>query len=84
MILTNDSALLTPSAVLSTLRRIVDAWEKAAAVDRRRLVSWVEGLIRLENGQPFSFEGHEYLRGLYADEATRIVVRKAAQLGITT
>ena len=70
--------------MLSMLRKRLAAWEREAGVDRRRLVSWVEGLVRLEDGRRFSFEGHEYLRGLYDDEAARIVVRKAAQLGVTT
>ncbi len=73
-----------PSGVLSTLRRRLADWKRSAGVDRRRLTSWVQGLVCLEDGNHFSFEGHEYLRGLYDDEEARIVVRKAAQLGITT
>ncbi len=84
MIPNRDNGLPMPSEALSRLLKHLDAWERAARVDRRRLVSWVEGLICLESGEPFSFAGHEYLRGLYEDESAHIVVRKAAQLGITT
>ena len=84
MILNSEDVLPKPSGMLSTLRKRLTDWERSATVDRRRLVSWVLGLVRLEDGQPFSFQGHEYLRGLYEDESPRIVIRKAAQLGITT
>jgi len=36
---------------------------------------------RLIDAEPFSFRGHEYLRGLYADESPTMVIRKAAQMG---
>ena len=84
MTLSNEEGLPRSSGKFSTLRKRLVEWERSATVDHRRLASWVEGLVRLENGQPFSFSGHEYLRGLYEDESARIVVRKAAQLGITT
>jgi len=35
----------------------------------------------LIGGQPFSLRGHEYLRGIYSDEAPFMVIRKAAQMG---
>jgi len=44
---------------------------------------WALDKIRLD-GKPFSFEGHEYLRGLYDDTTPHVVVIKAAQLGVTT
>jgi hypothetical protein len=47
------------------------------------LASWALGRIRLE-GRPFSFSGHEYLRGIYNDSAGHVVVMKAAQVGGTT
>jgi len=36
---------------------------------------------RLIDGNPFSFEGHDYLRGIYREESALVVVRKAAQMG---
>ena len=36
---------------------------------------------RLIDGQPFSFAGHDYLRGIYGDESPLMVIRKAAQMG---
>ena len=47
------------------------------------LATWSLQKIRLD-GKPFSFEGHEYLRGLYDDTSPHVVVIKAAQLGVTT
>lgn len=36
------------------------------------------------DGRDWSFDGHEYLRALVIDDARDIVVRKAAQLGVST
>lgn len=36
------------------------------------------------DGRPWSFHGHEYLAQLVADDSRDIVVRKAAQLGVST
>jgi uncharacterized C2H2 Zn-finger protein len=47
------------------------------------LSQWAIQRIRLD-GKPFSFAGHEYLRGLYDDTSPHVVVIKAAQLGVTT
>jgi hypothetical protein len=47
------------------------------------LGTWSSERIRLD-GKPFSFAGHEYLRGLYDDTSPHVVVIKAAQLGATT
>ena len=44
---------------------------------------WVQKSIYLGN-KPFSFEGHAYLRELYADPQPRVVIRKAAQMGGST
>jgi len=44
---------------------------------------WACQRIRLD-GKPFSFEAHEYLRGLYDDTSPHVVVIKAAQVGVTT
>ncbi len=42
--------------------------------------SWVQRHISLA-GKPFSFAGHEYLRGLYDCDHPHIVIEKAAQVG---
>ena len=47
------------------------------------LATWAIQRIRLD-GRPFRFEGHEYLRALYDDQAQHIVLCKAAQIGGTT
>ncbi len=36
------------------------------------------------NGAPWSFERHEYLQAIVADDAAQLVLRKAAQLGLST
>ena len=45
-----------------------------------RLIDFA-GAHRLIVGEPFSFSGHEYLKGLYLDESPFLVIRKAAQMG---
>ncbi|MCL5942764.1 MAG: phage terminase large subunit family protein, partial [Actinobacteria bacterium] len=45
-----------------------------------RLFDWTLA-HRLIDGEPFAFAGHEYLRGIYADESPSLVIRKAAQMG---
>jgi hypothetical protein len=47
------------------------------------LADWALKRIRLD-GRRFSFQGHEYLRGLYDDTARHVVLTKAAQVGGTT
>lgn len=47
-----------------------------------RLIDWTASR-RLVGGSEFDFAGHEYLRKIYSDNGTRIVIRKGAQLGAT-
>lgn len=47
------------------------------------LAEWACRRIKLE-GRPFSFVGHEYLRGIYDDRAPHVVLLKAAQIGGST
>jgi phage terminase large subunit GpA-like protein len=47
------------------------------------LALWAERRIRLE-GKPYSFEGHEYLRSIYDDTSSHVVLSKASQVGGTT
>src|SRR6266705_776418 len=46
------------------------------------LAEWAQRYIRLD-GKPFSFEGHAYLRALYDDTSSHVVLIKAAQIGGT-
>ena len=46
------------------------------------LAQWAARRIILE-GRRFSFEGHEYLKGLYDETAQHVVLMKAAQVGGT-
>jgi hypothetical protein len=48
-----------------------------------KLADWALKKIRLE-GRPFRFEGHEYLRAIYDDQAPHVVISKAAQVGGST
>ncbi len=47
------------------------------------LADWALKKIRLD-GRPFTFEGHEYLRGIYNDTSAHVALSKAAQIGGTT
>jgi hypothetical protein len=47
------------------------------------LAAWAVKRVRLES-RPFRFEGHEYLRAIYDDQAPHVVLSKAAQIGGTT
>ena len=47
------------------------------------LAAWAVKKIRLD-GRPFSFEGHEYLRGIFDEISPHVVLSKAAQIGGTT
>jgi len=61
----------------------VEVASEAALGATDPLGAWAGRRIRLE-GKPFSFDGHEYLRGIYDDTASHLVVIKAAQIGGTT
>jgi hypothetical protein len=50
---------------------------------RENLALWALANFRLERG-PFRFDGHEYLRAIYAYKGRRLVVQKSAQCGIST
>lgn len=63
-------------------RRLRELESPASRASTEPLAAWAERQIRLD-GRPFSFEGHEYLRGIYDDTAPHVVVQKAAQVGGT-
>lgn len=46
------------------------------------LAAWATRKIRLD-GKPFRFDGHEYLRTIYDDTSSHVVLSKAAQIGGT-
>jgi len=50
---------------------------------RANLALWALANFRLER-RPFRFDGHEYLREIYACRSRRIVVQKSAQCGVST
>ncbi len=62
------------------LNELASAEARASGVP---LAEWSSKKIRLD-GKPFSFAGHEYLRGIYDDTSPHMVIIKAAQLGVTT
>ncbi len=43
---------------------------------------WVQGTVL--DGRPFSFDHHEYLRGIYEDDHKDITFLKSAQMGLTS
>src|SRR5712692_2539809 len=60
--------------------------ELASPATRSRtdpLAAWAVKRIRLE-GIPFSFAGHAYLREIYDDTSSHVVISKAAQVGGST
>ena len=64
-------------------RRTVELASAATRSFSDPLATWAVRKIRLE-GRPFRFEGHEYLRSIYDDTASHVVLCKAAQIGGTT
>ena len=47
------------------------------------LAEWTVKRVRLD-GRPFSFDGHAYLRTIFDDTSSHVVLCKAAQIGGTT
>ena len=64
-------------------RRALELRSPASRALTEPLAEWACRRIRLD-GRPFSFEGHEYLRGIYDDTSPHVVLMKAAQIGGTT
>jgi hypothetical protein len=83
MMKTLATGSLPPSGVAYLKSRLVELTlpDRKAAVEP--LADWAVNRIRLDQ-RPFSFEGHEYLQGIYDDQAPRIVLIKATQIGGTT
>lgn len=57
--------------------QVTDSWKYNLALWAQR-----SGII-LDNGLPFSFEGHRYLFPLFLDRHQKIVLMKSAQMGAT-
>lgn len=77
----NGSPSLSSRGYLRT--RLSELTSPATRAASEPLALWSERRIRLE-GKPFSFEGHEYLRAIYDDSSSHVVLSKAAQIGGTT
>src|SRR3546814_6030000 len=72
------------SSDLSYFRsRIVEIASPEIRAAAEPLAEWARLRIRLD-GKPFSFKGHEYLKGIYDDTGPHVVLCKAAQIGGTT
>lgn len=48
----------------------------------KNIAAWIEKRTLLE-GQPFSFDGHEFQRRLADEDSREVVVKKCSQVGIT-
>src|SRR5437773_787652 len=73
-----------PASLRSYLRsRILEIALPGTRAASEPLAEWAQRYIRLD-GKPFSFEGHAYLRALYDDTSSHVVLIKAAQVGGTT
>lgn len=70
------------SAAAYLRRRATELATPATRATSDPLADWSVKNIRLD-GRPFSFAGHEYLRGIYNDTSPHIVLSKAAQIGGT-
>jgi len=49
-----------------------------------KLLTWVADFIRTPKGEIFDWADHQYLLDIYEDPAPQMVLKKAAQIGITT
>src|SRR5688572_8539286 len=77
------TASAVPFSVHYLRRRTRELASPATRALTDPLAAWALKRIRLD-GRPFSFEGHEYLRAIYDDQAKHIVLTKAAQVGGST
>src|SRR6266850_4514722 len=77
-----ETVSLTPSLKRYLKKRALTLKTVRYQPSAEPLAQWAEHRIVLE-GRPFSFEGHEYLRGPYNDTAPYVVLMKGAQVGGT-
>lgn len=54
------------------------------ALNKYSLPYYTHTNIRLETGDKFLFENHEYLHGIYKDTSRHIVIQKSTQMGAST
>ena len=73
---------LASSAASYLRRRATELATPATRAISDPLAAWSVKNIRLDN-RPFRFTGHEYLRDIYNDTASHVVLSKAAQIGGT-
>lgn len=79
----STSSEKSPDSTLTSATGLAAAVAPVLTSSRRvsdRLLEWVTA-TRLIDGQKFSFTDHDYLRQIYADESSSMVIRKAAQTG---
>jgi hypothetical protein len=77
------TASVVPFSTRYLKRRTTELASPATRSLTDPLAAWALKRIRLE-GRPFRFEGHEYLRAIYDDQAVHVVISKAAQVGGST
>ena len=54
------------------------------SVETDHLLSWVKDHIKTPKGEDFDWHDHQYLQDIYEDPALDMVLKKAAQIGIST
>jgi len=54
------------------------------ALRNNHLLAWVDDNVKTPKGDKFDWYNHQYLIDLYEDPAQNIVMKKAAQIGVTT
>jgi hypothetical protein len=76
-------ASVVPFSTRYLKRRTTELASPATRSLTDKLADWALKKIRLE-GRPFRFEGLEYLRAIYDDQAPHVVLTKSAQVGGST
>jgi hypothetical protein len=77
------TGFVVPFSTRYLKRRTTELASPATRSLTEPLAAWALKKIQLE-GRPFKFDGHEYLRAIYNDQAPRVVLTKSAQVGGST
>jgi hypothetical protein len=82
----SETRSLTDSIASDLFDRLCDSLEARFGEDgsARMLSEWAAQTPIILDGQPFTFERHEYLHEPYQDDHPHITEMKAAQMGLTT
>ena len=75
--------LLEPSSEESE-RQSTQQAARRLKLKRDKLLAWVADYVRTPKGETFDWYDHQYLIDIYEDPAREMVLKKAAQIGITT